>query len=225
MATISAFEARSRNFRRSPEHLADFCQSRHQTKSALQRIICLILDEPVLSLTRAGRDAAEDLVRRIDISAAISDALFGLTHSPFPLPERITSLVDSLIALHADIEQSIALDLRITDGVAISLERESLILQIIHEIVLNALKHGMYMRLVGTITIEIRPARCGGLTMSICNDGWAMDPRLSRNEGLSIVWDLAAQEGGEVNLVARPAASFQIDFPAENSSHPQRITG
>lgn len=223
MAIISAIEDRSREVRRAAERSTDFRQLRHQTKNTLQRIICRILEEPALSQSPAGRRAAEELVHRIEISAAISDALFGLRHPPFPLPDRIGSLVDSLIALHADTTQAIALDLQIAVGIAPSLEREGLILRIVHEIVLNALKHGMDGRPVGKITIRILPTPCGGLTMSICNDGWAMDSHVARNEGLALVWELADQEGGQVGVTTQPTTGFQVDLPPENRSYPVRM--
>ena len=53
---------------------------RHHTKNALQRLIAQIANSD-LRATPGGEALAEDLERRIRLSARVSDALFGLTEA------------------------------------------------------------------------------------------------------------------------------------------------
>ena len=197
----------------------DFCQLRHQTKNALQRIIIQVLEAPALCGTREGRRAADEIVQRIELSAAISDALFGLTKKPPMLAERLNSLAATLIAFHADEAQTIELEVTVEPGIMISLPRENAIIRIVHELVVNALKHGLHMRLIGKLSIFLDRQEDGRLLLTVCNDGWKIDRHVSRNCGLGIVEELVHAEGGDMRIFARPDTTFQIGFPPEDRNH------
>ena len=61
--------------------LLEFWILRYQTKNALQRIIAQCA-QAGLRRTATGAALADDVQRRIILSARISDALFGLTAEP-----------------------------------------------------------------------------------------------------------------------------------------------
>ena len=85
----------------APSSETDLRQLRHHTKNALQRILCQIEQCRGLQDTPAGRHLVHDLERRVRLSSAVSDALFGLTSTPGPLRSRLQQLCDTLIELQA----------------------------------------------------------------------------------------------------------------------------
>ena len=119
---------------------------RHHTKNALQRIIAQISNAE-LRTTAPGNVLADDIERRIQLSARISDALFGMTETPGPLPTRLTSLCQSVVALMSDGVQ--AVEVRVGVVGTCPAQLEPTVLQVAHELVTNAVKHGMHMRLAG----------------------------------------------------------------------------
>src|SRR4051794_32250236 len=63
----------------------DLRQLRHHTKNTLQQIIGLLGETRELLETPEGEALVQELEHRIVLSAAISNALFGLTKAPAPM--------------------------------------------------------------------------------------------------------------------------------------------
>jgi len=199
---------------RPGEESSEFRQLRHQTKNALQRIMIQVLEAPGLGESREGRRLANDVARRIELAAAISDALFGFTGSLEPLPARLRSLAESVIALYADATQIIRLEAAVADFCP--RDREDTILRITHELVGNAVKHGMHMRLLGRISVRL--AREAGMAvLSVANDGWRMEEPACFGEGLALVEELARAEGGTVRIRTRPQTLIEVRLPCEGA--------
>ena len=192
-------------------------QLRHQTKNALQRIIAQIAGSD-LRATQAGATLADEIERRICLSARVSDALFGLTACPEPLRERLTALCDATVKLLADQEQTIQLDVAVTGSCPPSLE--ATVVRIAYEMVSNAVKHGMHMRLVGRIALRVRSQGNGSTVLLVSDNGWGLGCDGS-GEGLPIMRCLAEQDGGRVSIdrvdgwtvasLTFPPASFRCD--------------
>ncbi|HTU52511.1 MAG TPA: ATP-binding protein [Acetobacteraceae bacterium] len=171
-----------------------------------------VLEAPGLHESREGRRLADDIARRIELAAAISDALFGFTGSLEPLPMRLRSLAESVIALYADATQIIRLEVAAAD--VCPPDREDVILRIAHELVGNAVKHGMHMRLLGRISVRL--AREAGMAvLSVANDGWRMEEPARFGEGLALVEDLVRAEGGTVRAKTRPQTLIEVRLPCE----------
>jgi two-component sensor histidine kinase len=176
-------------------------QLRHQTKNALQRIIAQVASSD-LRATEAGTALAEDVERRICLSARISDALFGLTSAPGPLDMRLTALCNATVALLAHPKQMISVDVTVAGTCPDALQ--ALIVQVAHEMVGNAVKHGLHMRLTGRISLRLWAGGMGdaadtSITLMVSDDGWG--PRKAKDgEGLTIMRALAAQYNGTVSL-------------------------
>jgi two-component sensor histidine kinase len=173
-------------------------QLRHQTKNALQRIIAQ-LDKTELRDTPAGAALADEIERRIFLTARISDALFGLTECPGPLQSRLTSLCDGVVALMTDIEQTIQTEVSVNGACHPGYEQT--VIQVAHEMVANAVKHGMHMRLVGRIDVHFRAGRPdGSAILTVSDDGWGPAPGTEGGDGLPIMRALAERHGGTVSL-------------------------
>ncbi len=174
-----------------------FRQLRHHTKNALQRILCHVALQPGLNATAAGRVLARDLERRIQLVAAISDALFGFTRSPEALEPRLRSLGRSVVELMCDPGQLITLEAKVEGACPRGLE-EALV-RVAHELIGNAVKHGMHVRLVGRIDIAVRTVG-RTTTMTVSDDGWGYAAQPVPGEGLSVARMLAEQHGGELRM-------------------------
>ena len=206
-----------------PDHeSSEFRQLRHQTKNALQRIMIQVLEAPGLRESRDGRRLANDVARRIELAAAISDALFGFTGSLEPLPARLRSLAESVIALYADATQIIRLEMAVADfcppgrSTGRPTGSEDAILRIAHELVGNAVKHGMHMRLLGRITVRLA-GEAGMAVLSVANDGWPMEEPACLGDGLALVEELACAEGGTVRIRTRPQTLIEVRLPCEGA--------
>ena len=171
-------------------------QLRHQTKNALQRIIAQV-STTKLRATPAGNALADEVERRICLSARVSDALFGLTACPAKLDQRLGTLANATIKLMSDAEQSIEVDVAITGSCPDSVH--SLIVRVAYEMLCNAVKHGMHMRLMGRIAIRVRGNWDGSTTLLVSDDGWGPATK-AEGEGLPIMRSLAAQHGGTVSV-------------------------
>ena len=171
-------------------------QLRHQTKNALQRILARVAAAD-LRLTPAGNVLADEIERSIFLSARISDALFGFTAAPGPLDRRLATLSDAMVALLADQEQTIRTEICVTGSCPEAME--ATVIQVAHEMLGNAIKHGMHMRLVGRIVIQLLAQSDGAVTLLVSDDGWGFGDT-GEGDGLPIMRSLAERHGGTVAL-------------------------
>ena len=173
----------------------DFRQLRHQTKNALSRIMLQLSEQ-----LRSGADApslAVELERRIMLTAQISDALFGLTQKPSPLPQRLEKLCRGMLDLLADPEQQIELETKVDTDIPTALD--GVILRVAHEFIGNAIKHGMHMRLCGTITVHATRLM-DEVVLEVTDDGWGFAGKATLGEGMHVARHLAAAHDGHVAL-------------------------
>ena len=187
--------------RSDPETKAPAMRSlRHDTKNALQRLIAQVANTD-LRATPRGAVLADEIERRIRLSARVSGVLFGLTETPGPMMDRLGTLTDAIVALMADPEQTIRTKVCISGACPPALE--SCVLQVAHELLTNAVKHGLHMRLTGAIEVSLEGKRpstpCSGLTLTVSDDGCgAENPKLG--EGLSLLRLFTAPYCGKLTL-------------------------
>ncbi|BFL65365.1 Hypothetical protein HVIM_02083 [Roseomonas mucosa] len=193
-------------------------QFRHHSKNALQRILAQLWHSEDLQATPEGRRLVRDLENRISLSAGISDDLFGFTREPQPLDERLRSLCEKVVGLMADPDQRIALALRI-DG-ACPDHLESVVLCVAHEMVGNAVKHGLHVRLCGQIAVDF--ARLGkGWQLRVTDDGWGPSPGAADGDGMHLMRSLSEPYGGRIVMSRQDnVTSVTLDLPgADSGSH------
>ena len=187
-----------------PEDAIGMRLLRHHTKNALQRIIAQVSSTP-LRATEVGNALADEIERRVCLSARVSDALFGLTEMPKPLPARLGDLCRSVVDLMADQTQTITTIVDVRGACPTHLVPA--VLQIAHEMITNAVKHGMHMRLTGTIAITLRCDQSDGRRFSVVlcvrDDGWGPDKPCA-GEGLTVLQEIASSHGGTVELMTEP---------------------
>ncbi len=185
----------------------DMRQLRHQTKNALQRILGVLMATP----QDAGGASIEDVARRIRLSAEISNALFGLTQSPGPMQVRLERLAAAVVALMSAPGQAVGVQVLVDGDCPAALR--CAVIQVAHEFVANAMKHGFCARTHGTIRIALssRPGSC--LRLLVSDDGRGVDADAAPGEGLGIAAALALRMGGTVTLRQRGVTEAEMLVP------------
>ena len=131
------------------------------------------------------------------LSMEVSDALFGLTRQPGLFPSRLKSLCTSAVQLLSNPDQIIDLDVKVEASVPRPLEK--MILRIAYEMVGNAVKHGLHVRLVGRIFVSIAQSP-EGLVLTVRDNGWGPLARDSTGEGLQLMQAISADADGRISL-------------------------
>lgn len=192
---------------------ADFRQLRHHTKNALQRILCQIERCRELQTTLDGKRLVNDIERRVRLSSTVSDALFGFTTTPGTLETRLQQLCDALIELLGDSDQ--LLRARVIVDAKAPAALDDTVLRIVHEYVGNAIKHGLYARSVGNITVQVESTATRRVHVQVMDDGWGLPCVPEQGEGLRLARLLAQQCGGTVALASTRGLTV-----AEATLHP-----
>lgn len=189
-------------------------QLRHHSKNALQRLLCQVSGFAGQQRDPAGRTLVADLERRIQLSAALSDALFGMTRAPESLARRLESLTQAVVGLLSDGDQEIGVSVAVNGAVPAG--ADDVLVRVAHELVGNAVKHGMTLRMVGRIDVTVQVV-LGVLVMTVADDGWGFCGPAGRGEGLSIAHALAERHGGSLQVrrdTARTVATLTLPATA-----------
>jgi two-component sensor histidine kinase len=188
----------------------DLRQLRHHTKNTLQRILCLIAEAPGLSDTPAGEKIVQELEHRIALSAKISNALFGLTSAPGSMAERLRQLSGAVVDMMRGADQVIRVGVSVRGNCPPAL-REA-VLRTAHELLGNAVKHGMKSRPVGRIAVRL--VSDGDTTvLTVVDNGWGFhrNPRLG--EGLTLARSFATKHGGSLALDGADGTVATLELP------------
>ncbi len=188
----------------------DLRQLRHHTKNTLQRILGLIAAAPGLGDTPAGVKIMHDLEHRIGLSAAISDALFGLIDAPASIGERLRRLAGAMVDMMRDTDQMIRIGVSVR-GCCPAALRET-VLRSAHELIGNAVKHGMKRRPNGRIAVRlVTDDDC--TILSVLDNGWGFSGTPRLGEGLALARGFAAMHGGTLSLDGRDGTVATMELP------------
>lgn len=173
-------------------------QLRHNTRNTMQRIVGLLSEAPELVDHARGRRLAQDLIDRICLSVDIADALFCVLSVHGGMEARLRLLSRALVRVFSapgqDVEVRIDVDTELQESHA------ETILQIAHELVSNAVKHGLHGYPAGEIMIMLQKGPHDGIRLIVSDNGpgFAAEPELG--EGLRMVRDIVARNGGKLTL-------------------------
>ena len=188
----------------------DLRQLRHHTKNTLQRILGMIAAAPGLSQTPAGEKIIRELERRICLSASISDALFGLTEAPGGMAERLRQLAGAMVDLMRDPDQIIRIGVSVRGQCPTPL-REAVI-RGAHELIGNAIKHGMKSRHSGRIAVRL--VTTDELTvLTVTDNGWGFPGMPRDGEGLALARGFACRHGGILHLDGAEGTVATMELP------------
>jgi two-component sensor histidine kinase len=172
-------------------------QLRHHTRNTLQRVLAEIHDFSARTDASRDRRLLEQIENRIMLSVEISDALFGITREPAAFPERFRALCRSLLTLFADAAQDLRLDIVLEGTCPPELEVAALCAT--NEFIVNAVKHGMHMRLTGQISVSLTCC-ADNVQLIVIDDGWGADSAPKPGQGLGIAGHLAEQFHGTLSV-------------------------
>jgi two-component sensor histidine kinase len=188
----------------------DLRQLRHHTKNALQRILGLIAQAPGLCDTPAGEKIAQELEHRIALSAKISNALFGLTNAPGSMADRLRLLAGSVVDMMRDADQVIRVGVSVRGHCPPAL-REAVV-RTAHELLGNAVKHGMKGRSTGRIAVRLISDR-DTTVLTVSDNGWGLNGSPRAGEGLSMARSFAAEHGGSLELDGVDGTVATLELP------------
>lgn len=188
----------------------DLRQLRHHTKNTLQRILGLISEAPGLCDTPAGEKIAQELEYRIALSATISDALFGLTSAPAGMAERVRQLAGAVVDMMRDPDQAIRIGVSVRGCCPAEL-RET-VLRSAHELIGNAVKHGMNGRSSGRIAVRLLTGEVC-TTLVVSDNGWGFTGAPRSGEGLVLARGFAARHGGSLSLDGEDGTVATLELP------------
>jgi two-component sensor histidine kinase len=188
----------------------DIRQLRHHTKNTLQRILGLIAEAPGLCDTPQGEKLAQELEYRICLSATISNALFGLTDTPGTMADRMRQLAGAVVDLLRGPDQVIRVGVFVRGCCPVELRED--VLRSAHELIVNAVKHGMRGRSNGRITLRL--ASDGDCTtLTVLDNGWGFAGKPRSGEGLALTRDFAARHGGSLTIDGMDGTVATLELP------------
>lgn len=188
----------------------DLRQLRHHTKNTLQRLIGLIGEARGLMDTPEGERIARELEHRICLSATISNALFGLTEAPAPMLYRLRQLAGAVTDLMSAEGQKIRVGVTVRGDCPPQL-REAVI-RTAHELLGNAVKHGMRERPSGRIAIRLITSE-RHTTLTVTDNGWGFEGVPRQGEGLALARSFAEMHGGTLTLESADGTVATLDLP------------
>jgi two-component sensor histidine kinase len=188
----------------------DLRQLRHHTKNTLQRILGLIAEAPGLCDTPEGEKIAQELEHRIALSANISNALFGLTGAPGSMAERLRQLSGSVVDMMRGADQVIRVGVSVR-GTCPPALREA-VLRSAHELLGNAVKHGMKGRPSGRIAVRL-VSDCDTTVLTVVDNGWGFSGVPRSGEGLALARNFAARHGGSLRLDGEDGTVSTLELP------------
>ena len=144
-------------------------------------MIGLIGELPGLQETPEGQQLARELQRRICLSATISNALFGFTEVPGSMAERLRLLAGAMVDLMGAANQIIRVGVLVRGTCPDHLRMT--VMRTAHELIGNAVKHGMKGRPGGRISV-----RDGAMTRAPHSQSWTTDGASAGGRGKVRVW-------------------------------------
>jgi len=188
----------------------DLRQLRHHTKNTLQRIIVLIAEAPGLCDTPAGEKIARELEHRIALSAKISNALFGLTGVPGSMAERLRQLAGAVVDMMRDPDQLVRVGVSVRG--CCPLELRDAVMRSAHELLGNAIKHGMKGRPNGRIVVRLVSDE-DQTTLTVLDNGWGFPQPPRSGEGLALAQAFAARHGGSLIMDGQDGTVATLELP------------
>jgi two-component sensor histidine kinase len=189
----------------------DLRQLRHHTKNTLQRMISLIGEVPGLQDTPEGQQVARELEHRICLSATISNALFGFTNAPGSMAERLRQLAGPMVDMLRAADQTIRIGVAVRGVCPADLRQP--VMRTAHELIGNAIKHGMRGRPAGRITVRLI-CQDTLTTLTVTDDGWGFTGRPREGEGLALARSFAVAHGGSLRLDGSSGTTATLELPS-----------
>jgi two-component sensor histidine kinase len=133
-----------------------------------------------------------------------------MTGAPGSMAERLRQLCGSVVDLMRGPEQVIRVGVSVR-GVCPAELREA-VLRTAHELVGNAVKHGMKGRQTGRITVRL-VSDADTTVLMITDNGWGFDGAPRMGEGLKLAHNFADRHGGMLHLEGADGTVATLELP------------
>jgi len=180
----------------------------HRVQNALQMTASLLRLQLADVSDPVAREAIETAGRRV--SAIGNVHRIGAQAAQGNLAAVARSVCADLIVL-----DKVRPDIRIdAEEIVVPAHKAALVALILHELVTNAVKHGLQRRARGRLTIDVHRRSDGLAALSVSDDGppLPMSGEHRVGLGLRLVGGLADQLGGTFEVIRQPK-SFRVAFP------------
>jgi two-component sensor histidine kinase len=189
----------------------------HRVKNNLQVISSLINMQMGRLGDNASRDALAECRGRVQAMALIHDRLYQSNDStavPFADYARrlATDVLHATRASPQDITLAIAFE-----NISLAVDKAIPCGLLLNELITNALKHGFQEGQHGTISLELSRVGGGRIRLVVKDDGvgipTGIDVRKSASLGMQLVFTLAKQLDGAIEVSTRDGTMFALTFP------------
>ncbi len=177
-------------------------------------IIGFLAEAPELRDSIGGQEIPKGLLRRIELAASLSNAIFGWAHAPGFMRQRLTCLCEDVLTLLSNPDATLDLCVTSEKGVCPP-SLETVVLRVAPELVGNAVRHGARGR------IEVMLRTDYGRTVLTVSDDRRDGADARPLDDLSAAARLARQNGGSVRLLRQrdhTIAKLELPHGAERSS-------
>ncbi len=188
----------------------------HRVKNNLQVIASMLQLQAGYIADDRDRTFFDESQKRVETMSLIHEKLYRAKDlARIDFRDYVEDLVANLLTLHTGRADQIELQLDI-EGVELDVNNSIPCGLIINELVSNSLKHAFPAGKSGRISIGMRSADNGAVTLSVRDDGAGfpeqLDFRSTRSLGLQLVISLVAQLEGEIELESCKGTCFTIRF-------------
>jgi len=190
----------------------------HRVKNNLQ-VISSLINMQARSLRECdGRDALVECQTRVQAIALIHQELYRTrNYAQVPFSEYARNLAENVFRASGS-PAKVSLELAI-DDVALAVDKAIPCGLILNELITNSIKHAFPDGRLGTIRVEVGPARDGRLRLSVIDDGVGLPPGVEAPGtsalGLQLVRMLAEQLGAHLDAKGAHGTFVRLTVPME----------
>lgn len=217
-------------FRAAGDDAEQIHQLRHQTKNLLQAITLTLVDAS-LEMPSSAEDLVQDLVRRIQVTAAMADILFGATGPRTSFEATLKALCENVVRAFGPSGCRLTVDVRGRASCPQHLHRD--LLRAAHEMVGNAVKHGQRGRgdrsaMSGKDTgIRVRLRRQSqGVSLTVQDQGPGFPPGVATRPGggTRTLDHLARTMSGRLSRRNWRGAVIRLVVPLDRQTYPTMVS-
>jgi two-component sensor histidine kinase len=192
---------------------------KHRVKNNLQVISSLINMQMGRLGDSASRDALAECRSRVQAMALIHDRLYQSNDSTaVPFADYARRLATDVLHATGVSPEDITLTIAF-ENIALAVDKAIPCGLMLNELITNALKHGFREGQHGTIWLELRRVGGGRIRLAVKDDGVGipkgMDIRKTPSLGMQLVFTLAKQLDGTLEVSTQDGTMFALTFPED----------
>jgi len=205
------------------EKVALLHEVHHRVKNNLQVITSLLRLETYRSASPETRGVLKEMQGRILAMALLHESLYRTgSFAAVELAAYLKQLATQAFRAQSGIGNSVRLQLDLA-CVQVVMDQATPCGLLVNELISNCLKHAFADGRSGTVELRSQPGECPGCwRVCVCDDGIGLpddlEQRRAQSLGLQLVSDLAAQLGGELQVLRQPQTIFSVEFPLQSAT-------